>query len=144
MIWKIILCIKIFHIKVSQQIPYSFSLVILILNWYYLNPKITFVKNDFFIVRRKNFLTLLNRNIVLSTNLIPILLKGWLFRYLKGILVGVSFWLSGLKLYGCHCCSSGCCCGIGSVSGPVTSTCHGWPKKIKNIKYLGLNLAKSI
>ena len=31
--------------------------------------------------------------------------------------VGVPWWLSGLRIWHCHCCGSGYCCGSGSVPG---------------------------
>ena len=38
---------------------------------------------------------------------------------------GVPWWLSGLRIWHCHRYSSGRCCGVGSVSHPGTSACHG-------------------
>ena len=34
---------------------------------------------------------------------------------------GVLWWVSGLKIWHCYCCGSGCCCGMGSIPGPGTS-----------------------
>ena len=36
-------------------------------------------------------------------------------------MVGVLWWLSGLKIQRCHCCGSGYLCGTGSFLGPGTS-----------------------
>ena len=33
------------------------------------------------------------------------------------------WWLTGLKIWHCHCCSSGHCCGAGSTPGPGNSAC---------------------
>ena len=40
---------------------------------------------------------------------------------------GVPLWCSGLRIWSCHCSSSGHCCGTGSILGPGTFTCcrHG-------------------
>ena len=39
--------------------------------------------------------------------------------------MGVSLWCSGLRIWCCHCKSSGHCCGAGSIYSLGTSTCHG-------------------
>ena len=36
---------------------------------------------------------------------------------------GVPWWLSWLRIWHCHCCGWGCCCGVGSVPGLGPSTC---------------------
>ena len=33
---------------------------------------------------------------------------------------GVPLWSSRLRIQYCHCCGSGCCCGVGSIPGPRT------------------------
>jgi len=38
---------------------------------------------------------------------------------------GNSWWLSGLRIQCCHCCSWSCCCGTGSILGLGTSTSCG-------------------
>ena len=38
-------------------------------------------------------------------------------------------WLRGLKIQCCQCCASGYSCGMGSLSGPGTSTCYGHSQK---------------
>ena len=48
---------------------------------------------------------------------------------LKG---GVPWWLSGLRIWQCHCYGSGHCCGRGLISGPRVH-----PKKKKRIKMIG-------
>ena len=45
---------------------------------------------------------------------------------------GVPWWLSGLRTWHCHCCSSGYCCDMGSVPGLGTSTCCRCNQKIDN------------
>ena len=42
---------------------------------------------------------------------------------------GVPWWLSGLRLWCCHCCSSGYYCGVGLSPCPGTSACHGHGQK---------------
>ena len=37
--------------------------------------------------------------------------------------IGVPLLCSGLRVWRCHCTSSGCCCGTGSIPGPGTSSC---------------------
>ena len=37
---------------------------------------------------------------------------------------GVPWWLSGLRIWCCHCCGSSCCCGTGLIPGLETYTCH--------------------
>ena len=55
---------------------------------------------------------------------------------------GISWWLHGLRIWHCHYCSSGDCCGVGSMPGPRTSTycrCSQREKKKKkemNVTYL--------
>ena len=52
---------------------------------------------------------------------------------LKSLKLGVPWWCSGLRIWHCHCSSSGCCYSMGSISGQGTSICHGHsppPKKI--------------
>ena len=36
-----------------------------------------------------------------------------------------------VRMWGCHCCSSGCCCGAGSIPGAGTSICCGCSQKKK-------------
>lgn len=43
----------------------------------------------------------------------------------------VPLWLSKLRIWCCHCCGLGCCCGTSSIPGPGTCTCCGCsPPKI--------------
>ena len=42
-----------------------------------------------------------------------------------------ALWCSGLRFWHCHCSSLGCCCGMGSISGPGTFSCHLYRKKKK-------------
>ena len=50
--------------------------------------------------------------------------------------IEVPWWLTWLRIQHCHCSGSACCCGIGSIPGPGTSTCcrHGHTQK-KNPYY---------
>ena len=45
---------------------------------------------------------------------------------------GVLLWLSGLRIWHCHCSSSGCCCGVGSIPSLGTSPSHRHGQKKKN------------
>ena len=45
---------------------------------------------------------------------------------------GVSVWLSGLRIWHCHCSGSECCCGSGVIPGLGTSV--GVAKKKKKVK----------
>ena len=47
---------------------------------------------------------------------------------------GVPVWLSGLRIWCCHSCGSGCCYGLVSICSPETSTCYGTAKKKKKIE----------
>ena len=42
----------------------------------------------------------------------------------------VPWWFSGLRTWCCHCCGSGCYCGVGSVPGLGTSMPLTWLKKV--------------
>jgi len=45
---------------------------------------------------------------------------------------GVPMWLRALRTWHCHCSGSGCCCGVGSIPHPGTSTCcRGSQKQTK-------------
>ena len=44
--------------------------------------------------------------------------------FLYIIETGVPWWLGKLKIWHCHCCGWGCCCGTGSIPGLGTATCH--------------------
>ena len=44
---------------------------------------------------------------------------------IKGSNQGLPLWCSGLRIQRCPCCSSGCCCGVGSIPSPGTSSCCG-------------------
>ena len=44
---------------------------------------------------------------------------------------GFPLWISGLTIQCCQCSGSGCCCGMGSIPGVGTSTCHRCRKKKK-------------
>ena len=47
------------------------------------------------------------------------------------LLRGIPLSCGGLRIWHCHCSSLGHCCGVGSIPGPGTSTCHGCsPQKI--------------
>ena len=48
----------------------------------------------------------------------------------------VPWWLSGLKIWCCHYCGCGYCCGMGSIPGLGTSACHRFSKKKKKKKKL--------
>ena len=37
---------------------------------------------------------------------------------------GVPWYLSGLRIWHCQCCGSGCSSGMGSIPGPRTFSCH--------------------
>ena len=52
----------------------------------------------------------------------------------KKCLQGVPWWLSVLRVWHCHCCGSGHCCGESWIPGPGTSSCHrcGQKKKKKS------------
>ena len=43
----------------------------------------------------------------------------------------VPWWLSRLRIWHCHCCDSGHCCGVGSIPYLGTSACHGHGQKEK-------------
>ena len=43
------------------------------------------------------------------------------FLYAQNGYLGVSWWLSVLRLWRCHCCSSSSCCSVGLVPGVVTA-----------------------
>ena len=45
-----------------------------------------------------------------------------------------SLWGRGLRIQCCHCSSSGCCCGMGSIPGLGTSACHGYSQKERKRK----------
>lgn len=49
--------------------------------------------------------------------------------------VGVPWWLNVLRVWGYHCCGSGCCFGTGSIHGPGTSVCLKCSKKEKENCY---------
>lgn len=38
--------------------------------------------------------------------------------------LGIPFWLSGLRIWWCRCCSMGHCCDVGLISASGTSPCH--------------------
>ena len=61
--------------------------------------------------------------------------KEWCFYYFfnQRKVSGVPLGHSRLRIWCCHCRGSGCCCGMGSIPGPGTSTCHGQGQK-KNRK----------
>ena len=42
---------------------------------------------------------------------------------------GVPRWCSWLRTICCHCYGSGCCCAVGSISGPGISAYHGYSQK---------------
>ena len=42
---------------------------------------------------------------------------------------GVPWWPSGLRIWYCHCCDSGQCCGVGSIPGLGVSTCLRYSQK---------------
>ena len=48
---------------------------------------------------------------------------------------GVPLWLSGLRIWCCHCCGWGHCCGLDLIPGMGTSTCHGCGQKGKRKKW---------
>ena len=52
-------------------------------------------------------------------------------KFLKTEKTGVLLQLSGLRILHCHCSSLDCCCGLGLIPGPGTSTCHGCSQKGK-------------
>ena len=51
--------------------------------------------------------------------------SGILLGHNKEWNLGFPLWLSRLRIQHCHCCESGCCCGVSSIPGPGASTCHG-------------------
>ena len=56
--------------------------------------------------------------------------------------LGVPRWLSGLRIWHCHCCGLGHCCGSGLIPGLETSACHGsvqkfFKNKEEKIKAIG-------
>ena len=48
----------------------------------------------------------------------------------KKTLLGVPWWLSGIRTWCCNCSSSGHPCGTGAITGPGTSTCFERGQKI--------------
>ena len=64
------------------------------------------------------------------------LIKGWMDLKKKIRGTGVPWGLSGLRIWHCHCCSSGYNCGTGSVLDLGNSACcwHGQEKKKKKKK----------
>ena len=48
---------------------------------------------------------------------------------IKKCVFGVLLWLTGLRIWHCHCNGEGCCCAEGSIHGPGTLTCHWCGKK---------------
>ena len=62
-----------------------------------------------------------------SINNIPPLLKN----FTKGVGLRVPWWLSELRAWCCHCCSSGQYCGLGSIPGLGTTACHRCSQKKK-------------
>ena len=46
---------------------------------------------------------------------------------------GLPWWLSGLRIWHCHCSCSGCCCDMGSISSPEIFSCCGQGQKKKKI-----------
>ena len=48
--------------------------------------------------------------------------------------LGVPLWGSGLKIWHCHCSSSGGCCGTSSILDLGASTSHGCSQKEKEIQ----------
>ena len=73
------------------------------------------------------------------------LIHCWILRAHSSVLqvlykqvLGVPWWLSGLRIWHCHCCGLGCCCGTDSVPGPRTCAWHGHsqtkPNQNKQIK----------
>ena len=45
---------------------------------------------------------------------------------------GVPWWPSRLRVWHRHCCSLGCCCGVGLIPDPGTFMCYGHSQKNKN------------
>ena len=50
---------------------------------------------------------------------------------IQNIGIGVPWWLSRLRIWHCHCCGSGCCCGVGLIPDLGTFSCHrcSWNQK---------------
>ena len=46
----------------------------------------------------------------------------------------VPWWCSGLRIWCCHCCGSGLCCGTASIPGLETLACHGYSQQEKKKK----------
>ena len=42
---------------------------------------------------------------------------------------GISMWLRKLRIWYCHCCDLGFCCGVVSIPSPGTSTCFGYSQQ---------------
>ena len=63
-----------------------------------------------------------------------ILMFVTLFSFFKVMSHGVPWWLSGLRIWHCHCSSLGYCCGVGLIPGLRTSTCceHGQINKVNS------------
>ena len=51
-------------------------------------------------------------------------------------ILGVPWYLSGLRTWHCHCCGSGCCCGADLIPGMEISACPGGGQKNKNERNL--------
>ena len=49
--------------------------------------------------------------------------------------MGVPWWLRGLRIWCCHSCCSGRCCGLGLTPGLRTSTCCGCGPKKSRVSY---------
>ena len=46
--------------------------------------------------------------------------------------LGIPWWLSGFRIWLCHCCGSDHCCGVCLIPGPGTSACCGSSSPQKN------------
>ena len=55
----------------------------------------------------------------------PLLLQHCKLNSLKEHKSGVPLRCSGLRIWHCHCSGPGCCCGVVSIPGLGTPTCHG-------------------
>ena len=58
----------------------------------------------------------------------------------KRVFLGLPLWLSGLRIWSCHCSSSDCCCATGSIPGGGTSEYNGCVKKKKKEYFSGLSM----
>ena len=63
----------------------------------------------------------------------------WCQNRVSGLVVSeVPWWLSGLRIWHCHCSGSGYCCDAGLIPGPRTFACWPWPKKKKKKSWWSL------